>query len=73
LTAEWKFGENGRQILGKTGSLRVCYVYFEKYGWVTLVTVYEKSELDDISAGGKIAIKKAIQRIEKSLEKRFGF
>ena len=58
---------------GKSGSLRVCYVYFEKYGWVTLATVYEKSELDDISAGGKIAIKKAIQRIEKSLEKRFGF
>jgi hypothetical protein len=58
---------------GKSGSLRVCYVYFEKYGWVALVTVYKKGDLDDISARGKSAIKKAIQRIEKSLEKRFGF
>jgi hypothetical protein len=48
-------------------------VYFEKYGWVALVTVYKKGDLDDISASGKLAIKKAIQRIEKSLEKRFGF
>ena len=58
---------------GKSGSLRVCYVYFEKYGWVTLATVYDKGEKDDISAAGRAAIKTIIGRIEESLKRRFGF
>lgn len=59
--------------VGKRGALRVCYVYFKKYGWVVLVLVYPKGEMDDISPSGRKAVKNAIQRIEKGLGKRFGF
>mgnify|MGYP001112186511 CR=1 FL=1 len=58
---------------GRRGSLRVCYVYFEKYGIVLLCLVFRKAELDDLSDAGKRAVKKAIQRIEQQLQKRFGF
>lgn len=58
---------------GKSGALRVCYVYFEKYGFVVLVTVYTKADLDNLSAAGKNAIRNSVQRIEKALEERFGF
>jgi len=58
---------------GQRGALRVCYVYFEKYGIVLLCLVFRKSELDDLSDAGKRAVKKAIGRIERQLRKRFGF
>ncbi len=58
---------------GKRGALRVCYVYFEKYGMVLLSLVFRKGELDDLSPAGKKAVKATITRIEKQLEKRFGF
>lgn len=58
---------------GQRGALRVCYVYFEKYGIVLLSLVFRKGELDDLSAAGKKAVKTAIERIERQLEKRFGF
>jgi hypothetical protein len=58
---------------GQRGALRVCYVYFEKYGIVVLSLVFRKGELDDLSEAGKKAVKRAIERIEKQLKKRFGF
>jgi len=58
---------------GQRGALRVCYVYFEKYGIVLLGLVFRKGDLDDLSAAGKKAVKRAIERIEKQLEERFGF
>jgi hypothetical protein len=58
---------------GKSGALRVCYVYFEKYAFVVLVTVYAKADLDDLSAAGKQTIRKLLQRIEQALKRRFGF
>jgi len=58
---------------GHRGALRVCYVYFEKYGIVLLCLVFRKSELDDLSDAGKRAVKKAIGRIERRLRERFGF
>lgn len=59
--------------VGKRGALRVCYVYFEKYGLVVLLLVYAKGEMDNISQAGKQAMQTAIGRIETSLKKRFGF
>jgi hypothetical protein len=59
--------------IGKRGALRVCYVYFEKYGLVVLLLVYLKGEMDNISEAGKQAMRTAIERIEGSLKKRFGF
>lgn len=62
-----------RSQTGKRGGLRVCYVYFEKYSWVTLVTVYRKGQRDDISAAAKARIRDAIARIETALASRFGY
>ncbi len=56
---------------GKRGALRVCYVYFERFHTVLLAAVYLKGEQDDLSAADKVAINKAIDRIEKGLEVRF--
>ena len=53
---------------GKRGALRVCYVYFEKYGMVTLVDVYDKSEKDDLSSKGRKVIGRLIADMEKTLE-----
>jgi hypothetical protein len=57
---------------GKSHALRVCYVYFEKYGMVLLCLVFRKGELETISAAGKKEINKAIVRIEENLKKKFG-
>ena len=34
---------------GKSGGLRVCYVYFKKYGLVLLATVCAKNEASDLT------------------------
>ncbi|MHC4401515.1 MAG: hypothetical protein ACYTG0_17725 [Planctomycetota bacterium] len=58
---------------GKRGALRVCYVYFEKYGIVLLSLAFRKAELGNLSPAGKKAARKAIRRIEGHLKERFGF
>lgn len=55
---------------GKSGSLRVCYVYFEEYGIVLLVIVYSKSEKDNLSEQQKKTIKQLIKRQKNELSKR---
>ena len=58
---------------GQRGSLRVCYVYFERYGVVLLCLVFKKGEMDNLSDRGKKAINRAIERIELELTKKYGF
>lgn len=58
---------------GKSGALRVGYVYFERYGLIVLVLVYKKGEMDDISAADRKQFRALIGRIEKQLEKQYGF
>lgn len=53
--------------------MRVCYVYFEKYGHILLVIAYRKNEMKTISAGAKKSINAAIERIEKEMERVFDF
>lgn len=57
---------------GKRGALRVCYVHFERFHTVLLAIVYLKGEQDDLSAAATTAINKAIDRIGKGLQDRFG-
>ena len=57
---------------GKRGALRICYVYFERFHTVLLAIVYRKGEQDDLSAADKAAINKAIDRIAKAIQDRFG-
>lgn len=56
---------------GKSGALRVCYVYFERWGAVALLIVYAKQEMDDIPESMKPAFNAAIDEIETHLEKVF--
>jgi len=55
--------------VGKSGGLRVCYVYFESYGIVLLVLVYAKTEKDDLSLDECKAIKRYIEVAEKELHR----
>jgi hypothetical protein len=54
---------------GKSNALRVCYVRFERFRVVVLVTVYAKNEMDDIPERMKSALNQAIHEIEIHLEK----
>jgi len=58
---------------GKSGALRVCYVYFRRYGVVLLVTVYPKTRSANLSEAGKHTIRKIIERIKKALKQQHGF
>ena len=57
---------------GKSGALRVCYVYFERFAIVLLVLVYPKSEQDDLPEAAKKRINQAIKRIEQYLVRILG-
>jgi len=52
---------------GKRGGLRVCYVYFEEWGIVLLVTAYAKTRKEDLSAAEKQRIHAVIRSIEELL------
>ena len=47
---------------GKSGSHRVCYVYFEEFGIVFLVTIYDKKQRDNLSVAGKKTIRMMIEQ-----------
>jgi hypothetical protein len=55
---------------GKSGSHRVCYVYYEEFGIVYLITVYPKSQKDTITPAERAAIQKMIEHQHRVLEKR---
>lgn len=55
---------------GKSGAARVCFVFFPEFFLILLVTVYRKSEYDDLSASGKSAIHKMISQVADDLAKR---
>lgn len=52
---------------GKSGSLRVGYVYFESFGAVLLAIIYAKSAKATLSATDKVRIKAAIGQIQIEL------
>lgn len=52
---------------GKRGSHRACYVYFEEFGIVLLVTAYPKATRDNISVAGRNAMRKMIEHQYKLL------
>lgn len=55
---------------GKSGSLRVCYVHFERHHVVLLVVVYKKTDVDDLPESAVEAVNQEIERIAKALDKR---
>jgi hypothetical protein len=54
---------------GKSGSHRACYVYYEKFGLVLLLTAYPKNEKDDLSAVARKAIRNMIEEQNKLLDR----
>jgi hypothetical protein len=46
---------------GKSGSHRACYVYYEEFGIVLLVTAYPKNRKDDLSAADRNTIRRMIE------------
>jgi hypothetical protein len=50
---------------GKSGALRVGYVYFRAYCIVVLIVVYTKTETDNISPAGRKVIYNVIKRLER--------
>jgi hypothetical protein len=64
-----RFSPEGWPV-GKSGALRVCYVYFEEFGEVLLVLVYAKSERDDLTEAEKAAIRGLIARQEAGYARR---
>jgi hypothetical protein len=58
------------QAQGKSGALRVCYVHFEDYGILLLVSAYAKNRKDELSGAEVIEIRKAIDRAKRALEQR---
>jgi hypothetical protein len=63
-------GRGGKKR-GKRNSCRVCYVYFEEFHTVLLVTAYAKGRKDDLKSHEKKAIKKAIERNHEELSNRY--
>lgn len=54
---------------GKSGSHRACYVYYEEFGLVLLVTAYPKNKTDDLSTAARKAIRKMIEEQHKLLRR----
>lgn len=55
---------------GKSGGVRVCYVDFVFAETIYLITVYPKNEKDNLSKAERNEIKKAIEILESTLQKR---
>ena len=54
---------------GKSGSHRVCYVYFEEFGIILLVTAYSKGKQDNLSAASRNVIRKMIEEQHRLLRR----
>ena len=55
---------------GKRGALRICYVYFEEFGVVLLVIMYDKTKKDNLTPDEKKTIKQLISEVHQYLSKR---
>jgi hypothetical protein len=56
--------------VGKSGAIRVIYVFFEEFGLVLMLVAYAKNEQDNLSPDQKRDFKNYLARIEKSLKAR---
>lgn len=55
---------------GKSSSVRICYVDYETYSQIYLITVYAKNEKDTLSKEECTAIRKLISMIEINLKNK---
>ena len=65
-----RFAFEGR---GKSGSVRVCYVDFEEYTVIYLITAYAKKEKDNLTDKEKAVVKVLVKQLkEEAAERRKG-
>ena len=65
-----RFAFEGR---GKSGSVRVCYVDFEEYTVIYLITAYAKKEKDNLTDKEKAVLKVLVKQLkEEAAERRKG-
>jgi len=57
------------QQRGKSGAVRVCYVYFPRHAVVLLAMAYGKSQKSTLSAREKQGIRQYIAAVEKWLDR----
>ena len=53
---------------GKSGGVRVCYVFFDRWDIIYFIVVYSKSKQDNLSDEQCKEIKKLIDILEKEIE-----
>lgn len=54
---------------GKSGALRICYVYFSEFSQVYLLTAYPKNEKSDLTAEDKVVIQALIREQRRLLSR----
>jgi hypothetical protein len=55
---------------GKSGGIRVCYVYFPTYAHLFFVAAFAKSDQANLTAMEKRQIRTLLHQIEKELQRR---
>jgi hypothetical protein len=55
---------------GKSGAIRVCYVFLAEHGVVLLAVPYSKREMDDLSAAHKKAYREIIRAVRNEYSRR---
>ncbi|MCH8921838.1 MAG: addiction module toxin RelE [Planctomycetes bacterium] len=65
-----RFSPPGWKV-GKSGALRICYVYYEPFGVVLLVVVYTKSTKDTLSGEERSLFKQLIAEQRRLLAERY--
>lgn len=59
-----------RWNIGKRGSTRVCYVFFEPQGIVLLLAIYDKSHKSDLTEEERSVMRRLIEWSEMELKRR---
>jgi hypothetical protein len=57
---------------GKSGGVRICYVYFPKFGLVYLCAVFPKNEKANLSHQEKKIYRQVLMEFERYLDAYFG-
>ena len=61
--ARWRDERRGK---GKRGGLRIIYYHFEEENLVWLLTIYDKSEMEDLTQDQKKLLRTAIEREKRA-------
>ena len=55
---------------GKSGGIRVCYVDFNEYEVIYLITAFAKTEQENLTDNEKAVLKKLVKELKEEVSKR---